>query len=401
MKCGRLSRRAIAHKGVEEVILGAVHCHTVIVGAGPAGLAVGACLKRAGSPYLILERSTQVASAWRRHYRRLHLHTDKAHSELPYSGYPRDYPRYPSRLQVIEYLEAYARDLELEIRFGQEVGAAQRANGHWDVHTQDSLYQTPNLVIAAGYNRVPYLPTWPEQSSFRGGLLHSSQYEDGEPFRNQDVLVVGFGNSGGEIAMDLHEHGARPSLAVRGPVNVIPRELLGIPILSIAILQQKLPPRLADALNAPILRAVIGDLSRFGLRTSAQGPMTQVHRDAHIPLIDVGTIGLIKQGRITVCPGIERLTDDGVTFTDGSHRHFDAVILATGYRPRVDAFLGDASAALGAEGTPASSGCESRVPGLYFCGYRVSATGMFREIALEARRIGDHIARGMRALQRR
>ena len=67
--------------------------------------------------------------------------------------------------------------------------------------------------------------------------------------------MVGFGNSGGEIAIDLWEHGAQPSLAVRGPVNVIPRELFGIPILAIGIVQRKLPPRLADALNAPILRA--------------------------------------------------------------------------------------------------------------------------------------------------
>jgi indole-3-pyruvate monooxygenase len=87
-------------------------------------------------------------------------------------------------------------------------------------------------------------------------------------------LVVGFGNSGGEIAIDLWEHGARPSLAVRSPVNVIPRDLLGIPILAIGILQSKLPPRWADALNAPHLRVVMGDLTRYGLRKLPQGPIT-------------------------------------------------------------------------------------------------------------------------------
>lgn len=355
---------------------------------------MGACLKRAGVPCLILERGNEVGTAWRRHYRRLHLHTDKAHSELPFAPYPRDCPRYPSRLHVIQYLERYATDLRLEIRFGQEVAIARPTNGEWEVQTQDALYRATNLVIAAGYTRVPHLPTWPGQSSFRGTVLHSSLFEDGEPFRNQDVLVVGFGNSGGEIAMDLYEHGARASLAVRSPVNVIPRELLGIPILSIAIFESRLPPRLADALNAPILRAAIGDLGRYGLRKSAYGSMTQVRRDARIPLIDVGTIRLIKRGQITVHPGIHNLTDDSVTFTDGSHRCFDAVILATGYRPRVDAFLQDAPAVLDASGTPLSSGYESPIPGLYFCGYRVSATGMLREIAREAKHISDHITRG-------
>ena len=183
----------------------------------------------------------------------------------------------------------------MEPRFGQQVVAARYANSCWEVQTQDARYQAMNLVIATGYNREPYLPNWPGQASFRGTLLHSSQYRNGEPFRNQQVLVVGFGNSGGEIAIDLWEHGAQPSLAVRSPVNVIPRELFGIPILAIGIVQRRLPPRLADALNAPILRAVVGDLTPYGLRQLPRGPLTQIQRDARIPLIDVGTIKLIKQ----------------------------------------------------------------------------------------------------------
>ena len=349
---------------------------------GPAGLAVGACLKRAGDPCLILEQTDKVGAAWHRHYDRLHLHTSKAYSALPFAPFPQDYPRYPSRLQVIAYLEAYARQFQLQPRFGQQVVAARYANSLWEIQTQDTLYHSLNLVIATGYNREPYLPDWPGQASFRGALLHSSQYRNGEPFKNQQVLVVGFGNSGGEIAIDLWEHGAQPSLAVRSPVNVIPRELFGIPILAIGIMLRRLPPRLADALNAPILRAVVGDLTPYGLRQLPRGPLTQIQRDARIPLIDVGTIKLIKRGQITVRPGIERFTEEGVIFTDGQPGRFDAVILATGYRPRVNAFLEGASVAYDENGTPLSSGRETPIPGLYFCGYYVSPTGMLREIAL-------------------
>lgn len=368
------------------------HHHTIIIGAGPAGLAVGACLKRAGISCLILEQSDKVGAAWHRHYDRLHLHTDKAHSALPFAPFPKEYPRYPSRLQLIEYLETYARQFQLEPKFGQQVVAAHQENGIWDVQTQDTCYQASHLVIATGYTREPYLPTWPGQSSFRGSLLHSSHYRNGTPFKHQKVLVVGFGNSGGEIAIDLREHGAQPSLAVRSPVNVIPRELFGIPILMISIVQRKLPPQLADALNAPILRVVMGDLTRYGLRTQAYGSMTQIQRDARIPLIDVGTIQLIKRGQISVYPGIERFTEDGVLFIDGNYQKFDAVILATGYRPRVNAFLEEASAAHDEDGTPVSSGYETSTKGLYFCGFHVSPTGMLREIALEARRISAAIA---------
>jgi cation diffusion facilitator CzcD-associated flavoprotein CzcO len=366
--------------------------HTIIIGAGPAGLAVGACLKHAGIPCLILEQTDKVGAAWHRHYDRLHLHTGKAYSALPFVPFPKECPRYPSRLQVISYLEAYAQQFQLELRFGQQVVATRFTNSLWEIQTQDTHYRSFNLVIATGYNREPYLPNWPGQASFQGTLLQSSQYRNGEPFKNQKVLVVGFGNSGGEIAIDLWEHSAQPSLAIRSPVNVIPRELFGIPILAIGIVQRRLSPRLADALNAPILRAVVGDLTQYGLRQLPRGPLTQIQRDARIPLIDVGTIKLIKRGQITVRPGIESFTEEGVSFTDGQQGRFDAVILATGYRPQVNAFLKGATAAYDEHGTPSSSGRETPIPGLYFCGYFVSPTGMLHEIALEAHRISVAIA---------
>lgn len=371
---------------------------TIVIGAGPAGLAVGACLRQAGIPCLILEQADQVGSAWRRHYDRLHLHTAKAFSALPFMPFPQEYPRYPSRLQVIAYLEAYAQRFQLQPRFGQQVIATRRVNDQWEIQTQDSRYpqdnhyQAQNLVIAAGYTREPNLPHWPGQESFHGPVLHSSQYRNGAPFQKQKVLVVGFGNSGGEIAIDLHEHGAQPALAVRSPVNVIPRELLGIPILAIGIVQSKMPPRLTDALNAPILRVVMGDLTRYGLRKLPHGPRTQILQDGRIPLIDVGTIDLIKRGHIVVYPGIERFTANGVLFADGREAQFDAVVLATGYRPRVSAFLEAGPTVYDENGTPLSSGRETPIPGLYFCGYYVSPTGMLREIGLEARRISAAIA---------
>jgi cation diffusion facilitator CzcD-associated flavoprotein CzcO len=367
---------------------------TIVIGAGPAGLAVGACLKQADIPCLILEQSDQVGSVWRRHYDRLHLHTDKKNSQLPLFPYPLTYPRYPSRTQVINYLESYAERFHLDIRFRQQVLSARYMDELWEVQTREHLYQAQNLVIAAGYNHEPFRPVWPGQESFKGLILHSSEYRNGELFRGKKVLVVGFGNSGGEIALDLWEHGVQVGLSVRGGVNVIPRELFGIPILTISLLQSQMPARLADAVNAFILRFVIGDLTRYGLHKLPYGPITQMRHDARIPLIDIGTVKLIKDGRIMVYGGIGEFCEDGVIFTDGRQAQFNAVVLATGYRPRVNAFLtGMAAAAYDADGTPLSSGRESPMPGLYFCGYHVSPTGMLREIALEAKKIRASIVR--------
>ncbi len=375
----------------------AIQSHTIIIGAGPAGLAVAACLQKAGIPFLILEQDYKVGSVWHRHYDRLHLHTDKGHSALPFFPFPNDYPRYPSRLQVIDYLESYARGFQLNPRFGQKVISARHEDDIWLLKTQDTIYSASNLVVATGNSRVSYIPNWLGKASFRGALIHSSRYKNGEPFRNQRVLVVGFGNSGGEIALDLWEHGAQASIAVRSPVNVIPRELFGIPILTISIAQSKLPPRLVDAINSPILRFAIGDLSKYGLRKLSHGPTTQILNNSRIPLIDIGTINLIKQGKILVYPGIEEFTEDGVLFNDGKQGKFDAVIMATGYRPGLNTFLKGDSAVYDKEGKPRSSGQPTAVPGLYFCGYYVSPTGMLREISKEARQISALIAQNRAA----
>src|SRR6266540_2098019 len=294
-----------------------VNHQTIVIGAGPAGLAVGACLKQANLPFIILEQNEKVGSAWHHHYDRLHLHTNKNSSELPFLSYPKHYPKYPSRSQIVDYLDSYAEKFRLDIRFNQQVVSAVYQNEQWEVQTQDTLHQASNLVVASGYNREPLLPNWPGQNLFQGKILHSSQYKNGELFKGQRVLVVGFGNSGGEIAMDLWEHGAQPSIAVRSAVNVIPRDLFGIPILSIGILQNKMPSKLADAINAPILRAVIGDIKKYGLRKLPYGPVTQIRNDVHIPLIDVGTIKLIKDGHLTVYAGIKEFMREGVIFMDG------------------------------------------------------------------------------------
>jgi cation diffusion facilitator CzcD-associated flavoprotein CzcO len=374
----------------------AIHTDTVIIGAGPAGLAVGACLQLARVPYIILEQNNRVGSTWHQHYDRLCLHTDKAHSELPYLRFPKQCARYPSRLDLINYLDTYTSHFQLKPKFGQQVISARYVGQCWEIRTQDRVYYASNLVVATGYTREPNVPDWEGQDLFEGPTIHSSQYRNGKPFTGQKVLVIGFGNSGGEIALDLWEHGAQPSIAVRSGVNVIPRDLFGIPILSIGIVQRKLPLRLADAINGPILRAVFGDLSKYGLRKLPHGPAAQIQYASRIPLIDIGTTKVIKRGRITVYCGVERFTEDGIVFSDGRQVNFDAVILATGFRPRVNKFLQGNSAVYDEEGKPCSSGHEMAIPGLFFCGYYVPPTGMLREIGMEAKRISAAIARKQR-----
>ena len=209
---------------------------------------------------------------------------------------------------------------------------------------------------------------------------------------NAPPLVVGFGNSGGEIAIDLVEQGAAEvGLAVRSPVNVIPRDLLGVPILSVGIVMSKLGAGLADVMSAPLVRAVVGDIRKLGLRKLPYGPFTQIMRDGRIPLLDIGTMKLVKDKKIAIHAGIDRFTRAGVRFEDGVERNYDAVILATGYTPSLDRFIEPVKELVDDRGVPKASGAEV-LPGLYCCGFYVAPTGMLREIGIEASRIAKAIA---------
>ncbi|HLW24831.1 MAG TPA: NAD(P)/FAD-dependent oxidoreductase [Steroidobacteraceae bacterium] len=362
---------------------------TLIIGAGPAGLAAAACLRKGGHSFLILEREATVGASWQRHYDRLHLHSEARHSALPYLGFPKGTPRYPSREQMVHYLHRYARHFGLAPLLGEEVRSVGRVGDEWMTSTlKGNSYRSRHVIIATGHNAVPHLPSWPGQDGFRGRIMHSSAYRNGEPFRGQRVLVVGLGNSGGEIALDLHEHGARVAIAVRSAVNIVPRDLLGVPILSISIALSRLPARLADALAAPLLRFTIGDLSRLGFRKPDTGPITQIKASGRVPLIDIGTVNLVRAGHIEVLGSIRSLSETHVDFTDGTSQRFDALVLATGFRPETQRFLQEVevpgAGALGRERIGGRAG-------LYFCGFFVSPRGMLRDIATEARWIAQDI----------
>lgn len=369
----------------------------VVIGAGPAGLACGAALRERGIEPLMLEKDAQPGSNWRRHYDRLHLHTARDHSELPGMHFPPGTPRYPSREQVVDYLDRYAEKFELDITTGAHVEHVGLQSGRWLVSARDGReWMTPNVVFATGYNNIPRRANWPGTPQFDGPIMHSREYRNGAGFRDRKVLVVGFGNSGGEIAIDLVEHGAEVGLAVRSPVNVVPREIFGIPVATLGIHFGRLPPRISDLLTGPLIRRLVGRLDDYGLQQADYGVSWQVRRRRRIPLIDVGTLEHIRAGNIRVFPGIERFEENDIVFSDGSREHFDAVVMATGYRPGLGKLLGRNHPEIDVDGVPLHSGERSGMAGLFFCGFRVVPTGMLREVGLEAQRIATMIAGGSR-----
>ena len=162
-----------------------------IIGAGPAGLAVAACLRQAGLDFILLEKERQAAPAWRRHYERVHLHTTKRYSSLPFVPFPKHYPRYVPRDLLVEYLDAYAQRFDLRPRFGETVQAVTREGRGWRVDATSGPLRAKHVVIASGYNAEPLRPGFAGIDTFTGKTLHSADYRNATPFAGQSVLVIG------------------------------------------------------------------------------------------------------------------------------------------------------------------------------------------------------------------
>jgi cation diffusion facilitator CzcD-associated flavoprotein CzcO len=372
-------------------------CDAIIIGAGPAGLATEAALQARGLNATILEKSDTVGAVWRGHYDRLHLHTDRARSALPGLPIPKAYGRYPSRAHVVEYLEAYAAEFALKPIFSAPVHAVRRDGRTWRAEAGEHSRSAPIVVVATGLADYPHSPTWPGMEQFGGPILHSSRYRNPTPFVGQRVLVVGYGNSGAEIALDLAEAGVDVALSVRSPVNVIPRELFGLPILAWGLTGRLFPARLADTINAPLLRFAIGSINKLGLRPSPKGPLQSIEEDGRVPLIDVGTLDAIRAGRIKLRGDVASFSRESVTFKQSPGERLDAIILATGFRPDLRSLLPDAKDVLSATGAPLVSGRATAEPGLFFCGAMPSALGQLRQIGIEAQRIADAARQQLRA----
>uniref|UniRef100_A0A0D9VPV3 Flavin-containing monooxygenase n=1 Tax=Leersia perrieri TaxID=77586 RepID=A0A0D9VPV3_9ORYZ len=340
----------------------------IIVGAGPSGLAVAATLRQHGVPFTILERSGGVADLWANcTYDRLRLHLPKLFCELPHVAFPPDFPTYPTKHQFLRYLHSYAARFNINPLLGRTVTSARydSSSSLWRVTTTTTTttmktvteYASRWLVVASGENAEVVVPRVKGRERFAGETLHSSEYRSGERFRGMRVLVVGCGNSGMEMCLDLCEHGAMPFMSVRSGVHVLPREMFGASTFGVAMkLLRWLPIKMVDRFLLLVARMVLGDTEKYGLKRPKLGPLEIKNVTGKSPVLDVGAWSLIKSGnikpsrptgrglglsvvRILIVPEVESFSGNGARFVDGNEMAFDAVIFATGYRSNVPSWL--------------------------------------------------------------
>lgn len=342
----------------------------VIIGCGPAGLAVAARLRREEVPFKILEGSDEVGHSWRNHYDRLHLHTVKQYSHLPFEPFPDSYPTYVSRKQLVSYLDDYADKYDVRPQKNAFVKRISRAETGFEIclKGRPSL-PASRIVVATGTNRIPRFPGWAEEASFSGEVLHSKYYKNAKPYSGQRVLVVGMGNTGAELALDLAEAGVHVSISVRSPISVVPRDLNGRPVQVTSKQLARLPFGIGDWLGNQIRKVYFGNLEKYGLRAAALPPAVQLRKTGKTPVIDIGTIAAIKEGRISVRPDVSGVSNEQVNFIDNTSESYDAIILATGYEAGLDTLLPGIDLALDENGLPSSPIGKNEADGIYFVGY--------------------------------
>ena len=181
--------------------------NTLVIGASMSGLASAAALQKQGIEYIIIEKESQVVAPWRNHYERLHLHTNKRVSNLPYKKFDRTIPGYPSRQQVVDYLEDYQKEFNIDPVFNTEARSVKKEGDCWLTETNTETFRSKYVIMATGPFGKPKPVNFKGMETFPGKIIHSYGYKTGKDFKGQKVLVVGFGNSACEIAIDLYEQG--------------------------------------------------------------------------------------------------------------------------------------------------------------------------------------------------
>ncbi|XP_052211154.1 probable indole-3-pyruvate monooxygenase YUCCA10 [Diospyros lotus] len=327
----------------------------IVVGAGTSGLAAAACLNRLSVPNILLEREDCFASMWKKKsYDRLHLHLKKQFCELPHMPFPSSFPTYVPRKQFVQYLDDYVSHFQIKPMYQRLVQSANydEVEKKWRVRAMNvgsgevEEYSGKFLVVATGETSDAFIPEVEGLSDFTGEVIHSTEYKSGEKYRGKRVLVVGSGNSGMEIALDLSNHSAKTSIAIRSPIHILSTGMVN---LAVALVKY-IPLYAVDALQVMLSRLWYGDLTKYGIQRPTEGPFSMKLKYGKYPVIDVGTCSKIKSGEVQVLPAIARVKGDEVVFANGSSHPFDAIIFATGFKTSTHKWLRGDDYLLGEDG---------------------------------------------------
>ena len=333
----------------------------LVVGGGHAGLSIGARLKQLNVDALIVDRESRVGDNWRTRYHALTLHNQVHVNHLPYMPFPANWPSYIPKDKLAGWFEAYAEAMELDFWTGTEFAGASYDEDaqRWTVDLRQGEGRTKTLhpkhiVMATGVSGIPNLPDIPSLKNFAGKVLHSSQYGDASEWAGRNVLVIGTGNSGHDIAQDLHANGAKATLVQRSPtliVNIEPSAQLpyalygeGIPLEDCDLITASMPLALMRASHRMMTKQareldkpLLDDLARAGFKLDTKdetGWQFKYLERGGGYYFNVGCSNLIVERKVRLAQfaDIAEFVPGGAKMRDGEVLGADLVVLATGYK---------------------------------------------------------------------
>jgi putative flavoprotein involved in K+ transport len=334
----------------------------LVVGGGQAGLSIAARLTQLGVDTLIVDREKRVGDNWRNRYHALTLHNQVQVNHLPYMQFPPNWPVYIPKDKLAGWFEAYVESMELNYWTGTEFagGTYDEGTGRWSVALRWADGTTREMhprhvVMATGVSGIPSLPDIPTLRNFRGKILHSSQYDDGEAWKGKKALVIGTGNSGHDIAQDLYSSGAEVALVQRGStliVNVEPSAQLpyalydeGLPLDDSDLITTSIPLPLARKSHIRFTeqarkldKELLDGLERVGFRLDfgedGSGWQFKYLTRGGGYYFNVGCADLVADGKIALLQfsDIAEFVAEGARMRSGETRAADLIVLATGYR---------------------------------------------------------------------
>jgi len=348
---------------------------TVVIGGGQAGLAVGYYLKEQGRDFVILDAEERIGDAWRKRWDSLRLFTPAALSGLPGMPFPFPGGYFPTKVETADYLEEYAGKFDLPVRLGRRVDSLRREGEAYLVSAGEERYVAENVVVATGPYHAPRVPGFAEWLDPSITQLHSSAYRRPDQIPEGDVLVVGAGNSGAEISLELSaSHRMYLSGLDTGnvPGGVSEAHLPGHLLLSWFI-------------GWWIIGRLTAD-TRFGRRGR------KFSRTRGMPLVRFSPTDLIEAG-VERVPRVEGVVDGNPQLADGQVLEVASVVWTTGFRPD---FGWIALPIFGEDGYPVQHrGVVDTAPGLYFLGLPFQHT-FFSEtiggVGKDARHLAEHLA---------
>ena len=404
----------------------------LVVGGGQAGLAIAARLGQLEIDTLVVDKHKRIGDNWRKRYHSLALHNQIHVNHLPYMPFPPTWPKYIPKDMLANWFEAYAEALQINYWIDSEFisGIYDEQGERWKATIRSGksghrVMSPKHIIFANGVSGIPYIPGLPGLENFTGEVIHSHAFTHGGAFDGKNVMVLGTGNSGHDVAQDLHSHGVNTTIVQRGSTTVVSIDpsaklnyalydegppiddcdlIASVATYPLVVKGYQLAVKKMAELDKELIESLIQRGFKYDLGEDQTGHQMKYRRRGGGYYLDAGCSQLIIDGEIHLLQfdSVKEFTKTGIICKDGTETQFDALILATGYytqKELVKRLLGEKVAdsvgeiwGIGADGEMANMWKKTSQKGLWFMAGSLAQCRIYSKyLALQIKAIEENL----------